>query len=117
MPSLIGALGLAGVVINDGIIMMTYLKKTYTLDDLFIQATKRLRPIFMTTLTTIIGLMTLIFFATGQAIIFQPLAVSLGFGLAWGTVLNLLYVPTIFALLHSKRFEKNKKEQDMKEKS
>ncbi len=117
MPSLIGALGLAGVVINDGIIMMTYLKKTYTLDDLFIQATKRLRPIFMTTLTTIIGLMTLIFFATGQAIIFQPLAISLGFGLAWGTVLNLLYVPTIFALLHSKRFEKNKREQNMKEKS
>jgi len=110
MPSLIGGLGLAGVVINDGIIMMTYLKKTYTLDDFFIQATKRLRPIVMTTLTTIIGLSTLIFFATGQAMIFQPLAVSLGFGLAWGTILNLIYVPTMFALLHSKRFEKNKQQ-------
>lgn len=111
LPSLIGALGLAGVVINDGIIMMTYLKKTYTLDDLFVQATKRLRPIFMTTLTTIIGLMTLMFFATGQAVIFQPLAVSLGFGLIWGTVLNLIYVPTMFALLHNKRFQKNSQQQ------
>jgi len=117
MPSLIGALGLAGVVINDGIIMMTYLKKTYTLDDLFTQSIKRLRPIFMTTLTTMIGLMTLIFFATGQAIIFQPLAISLGYGLAWGTILNLLYVPTMFALLHSKRFEKNRQEQENREES
>ena len=68
----------------------------------------------MTTLTTIIGLMTLIFFATGQAIIFQPLAVSLGFGLIWGTILNLLYVPTMFALLHHKRFEKNSQKNELK---
>ncbi len=104
MPSLIGALGLIGVVVNDGIIMMTNLRKTNTIDDIFIQATKRLRPIFMTTLTTIVGLMTLMFFATGQAVIFQPLAISLGFGLAWGTILNLLYVPMMFSLLNKKRY-------------
>lgn len=114
LPSLIGALGLAGVVINDGIIMMTYLKKTYTLNDLFVQASKRLRPVFMTTLTTIAGLTTLMFFATGQAVIFQPLAVAIGFGLIWGTVLNLIYIPTMFALLHRKRFKKNSKEQEAK---
>ncbi len=106
MPSIIGALGLAGVVINDGILMVTYLRKTKTLDEFFSESAKRLRPIFLTTITTLIGLSTLIFFPTGQAVIFQPLAVSLGFGLGWGTILNLLYVPTLYAVLHRKRYKK-----------
>ena len=107
MPSMIGALGLAGVVINDGIIMMTYLKKVNTMEELYVQATKRLRPIFLTTITTLIGLSTLIFWPAGEAAIFQPLAISLGFGLAWGTILNLLYVPAFFAVLHRRRFTNN----------
>ncbi|MDX1808818.1 MAG: efflux RND transporter permease subunit [Sulfurospirillaceae bacterium] len=106
MPSIIGALGLAGVVINDGILMLTYLRKTKTLDEFFEESAKRLRPIFLTSITTLLGLSTLIFFPTGQAVIFQPLAVSLGFGLGWGTVLNLLYVPTLYAVLHRKRYKK-----------
>lgn len=104
MTSLIGALGLAGVVINNGIIMMTYIRQSKNMEELFVQATKRLRPIVLTSLTTLIGLASLIFFPTGQAVIFQPLAVALGFGLAWGTVLNLLYVPALYALLHRRRF-------------
>ena len=104
MPSLIGALGLAGVVINDGIIMMTYIKRAKNMEELFDEAAKRLRPIILTSVTTIIGLSSLIFFPTGQAVIFQPLAIALGFGLAWGTVLNLLYVPAFYAVLHRRRF-------------
>ncbi|MEA3288826.1 MAG: efflux RND transporter permease subunit [Campylobacterota bacterium] len=100
MPSIIGALGLAGVVINDGIIMMTYLKKAKTLEEIFIKATKRFRPIMLTTITTLIGMSSLIFFATGQAVIFQPIAIALGFGLAWGTVLNLIYLPVIYTISH-----------------
>ncbi len=107
MPSIIGALGLAGVVINDGILMITYLRKTKTLDEFFEESAKRLRPIFLTTLTTLIGLSTLIFFPTGQAVIFQPLAISLGFGLGWGTILNLLYVPTLYAVLHRDKYKKD----------
>jgi len=104
MPSLIGALGLAGVVINDGIIMMTYLKKANTLHDVFSRATKRFRPIILTTITTLMGMASLIFFPTGQAVIFQPIAIGLGFGLLWGTILNLLYLPVIFSISH--RFKK-----------
>ncbi|MEA3512632.1 MAG: efflux RND transporter permease subunit, partial [Campylobacterota bacterium] len=95
MPAIIGALGLAGVVINDGIIMMTYLKKAKTIEEVFIRATKRFRPIVLTTITTLIGMSSLIFFATGQAVIFQPIAIALGFGLAWGTILNLIYLPVL----------------------
>ncbi len=100
MPSIIGGLGLAGVVINDGIIMMTYLRKSTNLEHMFDFAKKRFRPIVLTSVTTLIGLSSLIFFPTGQAAIFQPMAVALGFGLAWGTVLNLLYLPALYALLH-----------------
>ena len=103
MPSMIGALGLAGVVINDGIIMMTYLKKAKTLNDVFNQATKRFRPIILTTITTLIGMSSLIFFPTGQAVIFQPIAIGLGFGLLWGTVLNLIYLPVLYSISHKLR--------------
>lgn len=103
MPSMIGALGLSGVVINDGIIMMTYLKKARTLDDIFLRATKRFRPIIITTVTTIIGMLSLILFPSGEAVIFQPIAIALGFGLAWGTVLNLIYLPVLYTITHKLR--------------
>jgi hydrophobic/amphiphilic exporter-1 (mainly G- bacteria), HAE1 family len=97
MPSMIGTLGLAGVVINDGIIMMTYLKKAKTIEEVFYRATKRFRPIVLTTITTLIGMSSLIFFASGQAVVFQPVAIALGFGLAWGTILNLIYLPVLYS--------------------
>ena len=100
MTSMIGALGLAGVVINDGIIMMTYLKSAKTLEDVFKMSGKRFRPIILTSLTTLIGVSTLIFFPTGQAVIFQPMAIALGFGLAWGTVLNLIYLPVLYSVAY-----------------
>ncbi len=106
MPSMIGALGLAGVVINDGIIMMTYLKKAKTLNDVFLRATKRFRPIILTTITTLIGMSSLIFFPTGQAVIFQPIAIGLGFGLLWGTVLNLIYLPVLYSISHKLKGDK-----------
>ncbi len=99
LPSLIGALGLAGVIVNDGIIMMATLKSTTHHDAIAQRAAKRLRPIVLTSVTTIIGLSSLIFFSSGQAVTFQPLAVSLGFGLFWGTLLNLFYLPVFFGFL------------------
>ncbi len=105
MPSIIGMLGLSGIVINDGIIMIMNLKRATTLKELYYYAAKRFRPIILTSLTTLIGLSSLIFFPTGQATIFQPMAIALGFGLAWGTILNLLYLPALFALINSKKLK------------
>ncbi|MEO1954691.1 MAG: efflux RND transporter permease subunit [Campylobacterales bacterium] len=99
LPSLIGALGLAGVIINDGIIMMDTIKDKVDLKDILDSASRRLRPIILTTITTIAGLSSLMFFATGDAEVFQPIAVSLGFGLIWGTVLNLVYLPIFYIAL------------------
>jgi len=106
MPSIIGMLGLSGVVINDGIIMMMNLKKAKNIEDIYYYASKRFRPIVLTSITTLIGLSSLIFFPTGQAAIFQPMAIALGFGLAWGTVLNLLYLPVLYTFLNAKRIKR-----------
>jgi len=64
------------------------------------KAAMRLRPIFLTSLTTVLGLVTLMFFASGQSRIIQPMAVSLGYGIAWATVLNLIYVPLMYAVIY-----------------
>ncbi len=103
MPGLIGIVGLAGVIVNDGIIMMDFIRKAKTKDEISQLAILRLRPILLTSLTTILGLSTLIFFASGQSLILQPMAVSLGFGIVWATILNLYYVPMLYRLIyHSK---------------
>ena len=103
MPSIIGMLGLSGVVVNDGIIMVMNLKKAHNMEEIFLYASKRFRPIILTSVTTLIGLSSLVFFPTGQAAIFQPMAIALAFGLAWGTVLNLLYLPVLYTILNQKR--------------
>lgn len=100
MPSVIGILGLAGVVVNDGIIMLDFLHGTRDTGKFFERAALRLRPILITSITTFLGLFTLIFYAVGEAVILQPIAVSIGFGLLWGTLLNLFYLPTLYAVVN-----------------
>jgi len=100
MPGLIGVVGLAGVVVNDGLIMVDFIKKAQNSEALMQRAKTRLRPILLTSLTTVLGLFTLMFFASGQAMILQPMAISLGFGIAWATVLNLLYIPLLYAVVY-----------------
>ena len=100
MPGLIGVVGLAGVVVNDGLIMVSFIKNAKDTEELMQKAKNRLRPILLTSLTTVLGLCTLIFFASGQAMILQPMAISLGFGIAWATVLNLIYVPLLYAVVY-----------------
>ncbi|MEA3513239.1 MAG: efflux RND transporter permease subunit [Campylobacterota bacterium] len=103
MPGLIGIVGLAGVVVNDGIIMMDFIQKSKNLEELKQYALLRLRPILLTSLTTILGLSTLIFFASGQSLILQPMAVALGFGILWATILNLYYVPILYRIIYLRK--------------
>ena len=100
MPGMIGIVGLAGVVVNDGLIMVDFIQKAKDTEELMRRARTRLRPILLTSLTTVLGLLTLIFFASGQAVILQPMAISLGFGVAWATVLNLLYIPLLYSVIY-----------------
>ncbi|MCF6331395.1 MAG: efflux RND transporter permease subunit [Sulfurimonas sp.] len=100
MPGMIGIVGLAGVVVNDGLIMVNFIKKAKNTEELIKLAKTRLRPILLTSITTVLGLSTLIFFASGQAVILQPMAISLGYGIAWATLLNLVYVPLLYAVVY-----------------
>lgn len=100
MPGMIGVIGLSGVVVNDGLIMVSFIKKATNKEELMKLAKTRLRPILLTSITTVLGLSTLIFFASGQAQILQPMAVSLGFGITWATFLNLIYVPLLFSVVY-----------------
>jgi multidrug efflux pump subunit AcrB len=102
MPGLIGIVGLAGVIVNDGIIMMDFIQKAKTLEEMKQLAMLRLRPILLTSLTTILGLSTLIFFASGQSLILQPMAVALGFGILFATILNLYYLPILYRIIYLK---------------
>jgi len=100
MPGVMGIIGLAGVVVNDGLIMLDFIKGSRNYDEMVEKAGHRLRPILLTSITTVLGLLTLMFFASGQALIIQPMAISLGFGIAWATILNLYYVPLMYAVLY-----------------
>jgi len=100
MPGMMGVIGLAGVVVNDGLIMLDFIKGSKNYDELVVKAGMRLRPILLTSVTTVLGLSSLMFFASGQALILQPMAISLGFGVAWATVLNLYYVPLMYAVIY-----------------
>ncbi len=100
MTGAMGIVGLAGVVVNDGLIMLEFVRRAKTKAEILEYAGQRLRPIVLTSVTTVLGLGSLIFFASGQALILQPMAISLGFGIAWATVLNLYFVPLMFAVLY-----------------
>ncbi len=100
MPGVMGMIGLAGVVVNDGLIMLSFIKGSKNRKEMMEKAGHRLRPILLTSITTVLGLSSMIFFASGQALIIQPMAISLGFGIAWATVLNLYYVPLMYAVIY-----------------
>ena len=105
MLGMIGIVGLAGVVVNDGIVMIDFIKKAKTIEEILEFASHRLRPVLLTSITTFFGLLSLMFFPSGQSAILQPLAIALGFGLAWGTLLNLFYLPIFYYVLRGRKLE------------
>lgn len=105
MLGMIGIVGLAGVVVNDGIVMIDFIKKAKNLEEILTLASYRLRPVLLTSITTVFGLSTLMFFPSGQSAILQPLAIAIGFGLIFGTILNLFYLPIFYYILNKKRLK------------
>ncbi len=100
IPSLLGFIGLCGVAVNDAIIMVDFLSRHSSGQDplsLADSASLRLRPIILTSVTTFLSLVPLIFFATGQAMILSPMATSFGFGLIAATVTNMTLIPVLYS--------------------
>ncbi len=104
MPSMLGFASLAGIVVNDSILLVLFLKaERDTGHDLLTacgQASRlRFRAILLTSLTTIAGLLPLLFERSLQAQVLIPLAVSIAFGLMASTVLVLFVIPSMYAIL------------------
>lgn len=98
-PSMLGVIALAGVIINHGIIlldsMIHLLKRDSHLSPMDVvveSASVRLRPIFLTTITTVIGMAPLTFASS----LWGPLAFAIMFGLTFATILTLIFIPMMF---------------------
>jgi len=102
--SMMGLIALAGVVVNDSLILVDFINRAQREGmsrDQAIQASgiARFRPVLLTTLTTVGGLIPLAFFATGQAKFLSPMAISVVWGLSFATILTLILVPCLYAIL------------------
>jgi multidrug efflux pump subunit AcrB len=98
MMSIFGFFGLSGIVINDSIILTVAFKNfreegMAVKDAAIAAAEKRLRAVLLTSLTTIVGVMPLLFETALQAQFLKPMVISLSFGLLFGTVIVLLLLP------------------------
>ena len=106
--SMFGLFALSGIVVNDSIILVVFYKQLrengMAVKEAIIEAAcQRLRAVLLTSLTTIAGLLPLLFETSLQAQFLIPMAVSISFGLAFATFLVLLLVPTLLAGLEGVR--------------
>ena len=103
--SLCGIVALMGVVINDSIVLIDYINKHGKRDEDILTALvesgrDRFRPVLLTSITTVAGLLPLLLETSFQAQVLIPMATSLCFGLILGTVLILYLIPTFYVLYH-----------------
>lgn len=101
--SMIGLVALTGIVVNDALILVDFIKKELAagrpLNEAVVAAgRRRLRPIMLTSLTTILGLAPLMTETSFQARFLIPMAISISFGLGFATLLTLLVVPSFYLI-------------------
>ncbi|MBU1862166.1 MAG: efflux RND transporter permease subunit [Candidatus Omnitrophica bacterium] len=102
--AIMGSIGLAGVAVNDAIVLVDFIntlrKQGIPRRESIIQAGKlRLRPVILTTITTVSGLMPVAYGWGGSDPIIKPMALALGWGLAFATFSTLLIIPTLYAII------------------
>ncbi|MCF2946907.1 efflux RND transporter permease subunit [Paraglaciecola aquimarina] len=102
--SILGMLALVGVVVNDSLVLVDFINKKRSegrelMDAVLTAGAARFRPIMLTSLTTFIGLMPLLFEKSTQAQFLIPMAVSLGFGILFATFITLILVPINYLLV------------------
>ncbi len=108
--SIFGFFGLSGIVVNDSIILVSFYQrlraKGMLVNDALVEASvQRLRAVLLTSLTTIAGLLPLLFETSLQAQFLIPMAVSIAFGLAFATVLVLIIIPVFLSIHESIHFK------------
>lgn len=102
--SLLGIIALAGVVVNSSLVLVDYINKrrqegNSVHDAVSSAGTARFRPIVLTSITTFVGLTPIMMDNTTSTSIFVPMAISLAFGVLFGTLITLFLVPCLYTIL------------------
>ncbi|MBN2907512.1 MAG: efflux RND transporter permease subunit [Rhodobacteraceae bacterium] len=102
MFTVVGLLGMTGIIINDSIVLVStvdeYAETRGLVPAIIDAASDRLRPVLLTTLTTVLGLAPLLFESSQQAQFLKPTVITLVYGLGFGVLLVLLVVPSLLAM-------------------
>ena len=106
--SILGLVALAGVVVNDSLVLVDYINQerrrgTPVREAIVTSGAARFRPILLTSLTTFAGLLPLLFETSLQAQFLIPMATSLSFGVLFATFMTLLLVPAFYSVLEDIR--------------
>lgn len=104
MISSMGMIALAGVVVNDSLVMIDFINRNkeegLSLHDAVLESGKRrFRPIILTSLTTFFGLMPMMLETSIQARFLIPMTISLGFGVLFATAITLVLIPALYLIL------------------
>jgi HAE1 family hydrophobic/amphiphilic exporter-1 len=107
----VGLLVLVGVIVNNGIVLVDYTnllrKRGLSLHDACVEAAgNRLRPILMTTLTTILGLVPMAFFPGEGSEMVAPIGKTVLGGLSFGTLMTLFLMPTVYYIMNKRSDER-----------
>ena len=110
----VGVIMLIGIVVNNGIILVDYTNilvgRGVELKEACLEAGKsRFRPVLMTTLTTILGMLPMCFTSSGQVDMVRPIAIAVVGGLISSTFVTLLLIPILYSLVMKKRKIKRSK--------
>jgi len=106
--SLLGVVALSGVVVNDSLVLIDFANRRHhggesAHDAVLAAGMQRFRPIMLTTLTTFFGLAPMIFETSRQARFLIPMAISLGFGILFATLIALILVPVLYMVVEDIR--------------
>jgi len=109
MPVWLGMIMLAGIVVNNAIVLVEYIEimreRGANVRDAILQAARlRLRPILMTTLTTVVGMLPLAIGLGEGSEMLRPLAVTIVAGLSFSMLVSLLLVPVLYELTHLRQW-------------
>ena len=102
--SLCGLVALAGVVVNDSLVLVDYVNRQRALgmsakEAAWSAGARRFRPIILTSLTTFAGLMPMLWETDMQARFLIPMAVSLGYGILFATGITLILIPSVYLIM------------------
>jgi multidrug efflux pump subunit AcrB len=108
LMSMMGIVALSGIVVNDSLVLIDYANRQRTdgkipFEAIRLAALRRFRPVLLTTLTTFGGLAPMMLETSRQARFLIPMAISLGFGIVFATVITLALVPSLYLIVEEIR--------------